>query len=110
MSLISNLTGGIAQIQQGSDINTLTGININDKTFADILEKQMNAGIEDSSEIMPSLGIPAGFEIQDFFSNGAQNSIVDVARKQAVNIYDKYARSVVTDLGEFVSDSFKLLK
>ena len=109
MSLVSSLVSANNLVQSvGAGIQT--GLDINDKTFADILEKQMNIQPEEQQNIIQQLGAPAGFEIQDFLFDGSQRDIMNVAKKQATEIYNKYSKSIVTDLGEFVSDSFKFLK
>ena len=109
MSLVSSLVNANTQIQAvGTGIQT--GLDVNDKTFADILEKQMGIQPEEQQNIIQQLGAPAGFEIQDFLFDGSQRDIMNVAKKQATDMYNRYSKSVVTDLKEFVSDSYKLLK
>ena len=109
MSLVSSLVNANTIVQSvGRGIQT--GLDINDKTFADILEKQLNVQPEEQQNMVQQLGAPAGFEIQDFLFDGSKNDIMNVAKKQATDMYNKYSKSVVTDLREFVSDSFKFLK
>lgn len=161
MSLVSNSIGGIG-------INGLNNLqspnqkfNLDDSTFAELLQKQLEEmNTIKSEDIQPlNLGAPPGFEIENFdgidFSETAQDQIeavakkintqenmsnpfemngdenvttseavtfftslldnrlngekarselFDFAKKQASNLYNKYSRSVVTDVAEFVED------
>ena len=157
MSLVSNFIGGISS----GGLNGL-GVNpnydLNDTTFSDLLEKQMEVKPkEESNNIFASLGMPAGMQIENidfsekvqdqmeslgekmtpekvnesnkldlngdgnvttseavtFFTSLLDNSnlgsdnrsqLFDFAKKQASNFYNKYSRSVVTDVQEFVED------
>ena len=144
MSIVSNFAGGISPTQFGN-INTVTnGINIDDTTFSDILNKQ-------KSTTQKEQGVPAGMtleelswsnnttpiqeigssidikaikdedlttsEITTFYSsvmdknfNDAHNQdeIFDFVKRNATSAYGKFARTPVTDLKEFVTDSLKL--
>ena len=164
MDLVSNYIGSLSSAQLGnkSDGNNL-GIDLNDNTFENILNNQMNKAMDDNTfKITGELGIPAGLDIGDFdgtkpifkvdtenktdvikqinntdnsqFQNFKSNdfsasevltffsSIFDIKptmtqttdsglfsfeRKLAANSYGKYARDIVTNLTEFVSDALK---
>ena len=61
MSLVSNFIGGISSSGL-SGLNGLTqSFDLNDTTFSDLLEKQMDKKIQPTNEgLMGSLGMPAG--------------------------------------------------
>ena len=157
MSLVSNFIGGISSVGVGG-LNPSQNLDLNDTTFSDLLEKQMEVKPkEESNNIFASLGMPAGMQIENidfsekvqdqmeslgekvtpkkvnevnkldlngdgnvttseavtFFTSlldnsnlGQQNDsgLFDFAKKQAFNFYNKYSRSVVTDVQEFVED------
>lgn len=110
------------------NINGMSGISLNNQNnavnmFADILEKELNSmnSAEQPNNMFQSMGIPAGFDIQEFnpteFSHNKVTdagdisqsgcNLLDYARKQAANFYGKHSGSVVTDLSEFVFDALK---
>ena len=157
MSLVSNFIGGISSVGVGG-LNPSQNLDLNDSTFSDLLEKQMEVKPkEENNNIFASLGMPAGMQIENvdfsekvqdqmeslrekmtpekvneankldlngdgnvttseavtFFTSlldnsnlGQQNDsgLFDFAKKQASNFYNKYSRSVVTDVQEFVED------
>ena len=82
-------------------------VNLNDTTFADLLEKQMGNNIVQSVDnVLQNFGVPAGLNIQPMEGlDSVASNLTDFARKQAANFYDKYSRSVVTDIKEFVEDT-----
>ena len=116
MSLVSNIVNNITKVgEQGLGI--IAGSNVNDTTFANILDKEMMKGITDgAANIIDSLGMPAGFafeqlNVDDLITTPiekAENKLMDFAQKQAANFYNKHAGDVITNLGEFVSDALKL--
>lgn len=155
MSLVSNFIGGISSVGVGG-LNPLQNLDLNDTTFSDLLEKQMEVKPkEENNNIFASLGMPAGMKIESvdfsekvqdqmeilgekmtsekanetnmldldgdgsvttseavtFFTSlldnsnlGSNSQLFDFAKKQASNFYNKYSRSVVTDVKEFVED------
>lgn len=137
MSLVSNFIGNISNIATGG-VQGTQSFDLSDTTFAELLQKQINAEKEVSTQNLTlNLGAPAGFDIQDFdmpieqidtqnstnqienkttsetvtfFSSLLDNKenpdseIFDFAKKQAANLYNKYSRSVITDISEFVED------
>ena len=155
MSLVSNFIGGISSVGVGG-LNPLQNLYLNDTTFSDLLEKQMEVKPkEENNNIFASLGMPAGMKIESvdfsekvqdqmeilgekmtsekanetnmldldgdgsvttseavtFFTSlldnsnlGSNSQLFDFAKKQASNFYNKYSRSVVTDVKEFVED------
>lgn len=123
MSLVSNFIGGISGVNLGG--NVASGFSLNDTTFSDILEKQMEVKTGETNSVFGALGMPAGFEIEglDFSEKAADqiealgvkintedanNQLFDFARKQAANFYNKYSGNVVTDLQGFVSDVLRM--
>ena len=77
----------------------------------------MNTTIDTSQDnVFTSMGVPAGFQIQEIdinnMINSSQNQInknmMNFAQKQASNSYYKYSGSVITDLAEFVEDALKM--
>lgn len=155
MSLVSNFIGGISSVGVGG-LNSSQNLDLNDTTFSDLLEKQMEVKPkEENNNIFASLGMPAGMKIESvdfsekvqdqmeilgekmtsekanetnmldldgdgsvttseavtFFTSlldnsnlGSNSQLFDFAKKQASNFYNKYSRSVVTDVKEFVED------
>ena len=163
MSLVSNFIGGISSSQFGNALGVSNNFDLNDSTFADILNKQMETQpTQEPQNILGQLGIPAGFQIdgidfaetaldqieavgekigiekEDFnnlFDTNKDNEITtsevatfftslleknttgqenrselfDFAQKQASNMYNKFAKSMVTTLEEFVTDAREIL-
>ncbi len=135
MNLVSNIIGGIGLSSAGS---ISAGFDLNDTTFANLLQKQIEKVSQNESLEAQSLnlGAPPGFEIEGiepevnvqniseetnldnittsetvtFFSSlldnkgNPESDIFDFAKKQAANLYNKYSRSIVTDVSEFVED------
>lgn len=67
MGIASSLVNGIS-IQQPSQIGQgLSGYDLNDTTFSDLLEKQMNIEPTENknNDIFASLGMPVGLQIQN---------------------------------------------
>jgi len=48
------------------------------------------------------------FDSKPTLTDTSSSELFDFERKVAAGKYDKYARNIVTDLGEFVSDTMKL--
>lgn len=72
MNLVSNFIGGISSSPIGA--STASNIDLEDKTFSDLLEKQLNEKVgTPKNTISDSLGVPPGLEIQNldgsYFSN-----------------------------------------
>ncbi len=66
MSLVSNFVGGISASQFGGSGKVSPDFDLNDTTFSDLLEKQLNTRPEnDSSGITGMLGMPSGFPIEN---------------------------------------------
>ncbi len=161
MDLVSNYIGELSSLKSGKKEGGIdSNLDLNDSTFANMLEKQLNK-IEDNSnnvEQIGNLGIPAGINIGDFDGNVPQfgidngvkpinetessalkrfdnpkefstseiltffpslfdskpsltetqnNGLFDFERKLAATSYGQYARNIVTDLTEFVTDTIK---
>ena len=116
MNIVSNLINNISKVgEQGLGI--ITGANVNDTAFSNILDKEMQKNITNGvSNLMDSLGMPAGFAFEqinteDLITNPIEKSeskLMNFAQKQAANIYNKYAGDIITSLDEFVSDALKL--
>ncbi len=135
MNLVSNVIGQIGLSGTGK---VAPNFDLNDTTFAELLNKQIE-GMNGAPRLEApafNLGAPAGFEIEGiepemnvqeisndtnsndlttsetvtFFSSLLENKgnpesdIFDFAKKQAANLYNKYSRSIVTDVSEFVED------
>ena len=161
MDLVSNYIGELAASQTGGKKNgTASNIDLNDSTFSDLLEKQLNNTLENNNQVGKSdvFLTPSGIDIGDFdgnvprfkaindanyvnntqntdsniFSNlkeytaqdiltffpsifdsrptltqTANNGLFDFERKSAVNLYGRYTKNIVTNLGEFVSDALR---
>ena len=68
MDLVSNFVGSISPNMFGGNTQGVTqNVDLGDKTFSDMLEKQINKEIEQhKSTFADSLGLPTGFNIADF--------------------------------------------
>ena len=161
MNLVSNFVGSISPNMFGENAQGLKpSMDIDDKTFADMLEKQMQKEIQQTKpNFIDMLGLPTGLDINNFNTenniinmernavsksnetfeasmnnNSSKDSstsevvtffsslfdskptltdtirtgLFDFERKVAANSYGKYAKNIVTNLGEFVSDAIKL--
>lgn len=107
MSLVSNFIGNISNVGL-SGFQAIQNFDLNDTTFEKLLEKQLQTGV-DEPQTISGLGMPPGFEINPLdmsidISKNIESEIFDFAKKQAANLYNKYSRSVVTDVSEFVED------
>ena len=115
-SFISNIVSAPTDLKSG----LAAIINLNDKTFADILEKQLKVqAVENINNFVGSMGIPAGMEIQNItdeelnninntekISSLSKTELFDYSRKQAVNFYTHYSKDVVLGLREFMGGAF----
>lgn len=120
MNLASNLISNIVSAPSDMKSGLAAVINLNDKTFAEILEKQLKVQAAESiSNFVGSMGIPAGMEIQDItdselnslkspekISTSARAELFDYSRRQAVNFYNRYSKNVVMGLREFMGGAF----
>lgn len=120
MSLASNLISNIVSAPSDMKSGLAAVINLNDKTFAEILEKQLKVqSAESISNFVGSMGIPAGMEIQDLtdselnnlkstekISSSTKTELFDYSRRQAVNFYNRYSKNVVMGLREFMGGAF----
>lgn len=167
MDLVSNFVGIVSPSLFGE--NNSQGISkdydLGDKTFADLLEKQMRQNIEQNKpNFVETLGLSTGFNIADFIdipnqaavntenafdkikavnetenqsmtnlntkkenstsevltffnslfdskptlTDTSKSNLFNLERKIATGSYGKYARNIVTNLGEFVIDTLKL--
>lgn len=107
MSLVSNFISNISNIG-ASGIQPAQNFDLSDTTFEKLLEKQLQTEVKESQPVS-GLGMPPGFEINPLdmsidISKNIESEIFDFAKKQAANLYNKYSRSVVTDVSEFVED------
>lgn len=84
MSLVSNFIGGISSVGVGGQ-NPLQQLDLNDTTFSDLLEKQMETKPkEESNNIFASLGMPAGMQIENVdFSEKVQDQMEALGSQQA---------------------------
>lgn len=167
MTMVSNFIGSLSpEMFGGSKAGAVQKVDLEDTTFSDMLEKQMNNIKEQEKN---SLGIQGGFNIMDLTSgvspqfeintNGGDNNILDMVkpiretdesvmrymnnpkemssseiitlfsslfdskptladdsssglfdfeRKVAAGKYNRYAKNIVTDLSEFVTDTIKM--
>lgn len=77
MSLVSNFVGGIGLNPNGGIGNTTPSFDLEDSTFSDLLEKQMNVKPkEETNTLSGTLGIPAGLQIDGIdFSEKVQDQM-----------------------------------
>ena len=115
MSLVTDLMNKVSPLQQGGNFGAVSGVNLNDTTFANLLDKALNVQAENNIDTpYMNLGAPLGLDIQELNldNNIVEQSekkitenLMDFAKKQAANSYFKYSGSVVTDISEFVEDA-----
>ena len=84
MSLISNAISGIGNNLGG--IKATPDFNLDDSTFADLLEKQLQNKIDSQeNRSITGLGMPAGFQIENLdgteFSETAQDQMEAIGEK-----------------------------
>ena len=148
MSLVSNNIGAIAS-KIGKPDASQQNMDLEDKTFSDLLDKQMNIQDAPNETTLSSLEAPAaistnGTNLIDLLSSIKQtqnydfpdfseqddlgsaemvafltkpfdsrsslennHGLMDFAKKQASNFYNKCASNVVVDLKEFIEDTLK---
>ena len=82
MSLVSNFIGGISSVGVGG-LNPSQNLDLNDTTFSDLLEKQMEVKPkEENNNIFASLGMPAGMKIESVdFSEKVQDQMESLGDK-----------------------------
>ena len=72
MDFVSNYVGELSASQFGGGKNGLaSNIDLNDNTFENLLEKQLNNQVDNTNTINPinDFGIPAGLDIGDVYGN-----------------------------------------
>jgi hypothetical protein len=72
MNLASNFVGNISSSQFGGNIGLKPDMDLNDKTFDNILDDKMNVN---STNPVEKIGAPEGFNILDFSGNNDINKI-----------------------------------
>ncbi len=161
MDLVSNLASTmLSKAIEGNSTETTSQVDLNDKTFANLLDKQLNNNLEQNGQnFINTLGIPSisgldlgdldghkineltevkpvdsfdknmfnkynsgkdfsmeevltlfnpVFETKPTMADTANSGLFDFERKTAANQYSKYAKNIVTNLSEFVSDALKI--
>ena len=161
MDLVSNYIGELAKSKmEGHSTGVSSGIDLNDNTFSNLLEKQLNNTIDNTQTSQISdFSIPSGLDIGDFDGNipnfnyaerisssqetadfnynrlknakdysvseiltffpslfdmkpslteTVNNGLYDFERKMAASSYGHYAKSIITDLKEFITDTVKV--
>jgi len=161
MDLVSNLASTmLAKAIEGNSTETTSQVNLNDKTFANLLDKQLNNQLEQNGQnLVNNLGIPyiSGIDMGDLdghnisqlnkiqpvdsynkdlfnkyesgkdfsmeevltlfnplfdskpsMADNSNSGLFDFERKTAASQYSKYAKNIITDLSEFVTDALKI--
>ncbi len=151
MNLASNYIGNITPANlNGLTQNPIQDFDLDDRSFDDILTKQMELPQNSVNTISNNIQIPSGIDIGDFdghdiikteattqprtdfsnikdmttsevvtfmsslfdtkptFTQNGDNGLFNFERKLAATSYGKYAKGLVTDLQDFVSDALKL--
>lgn len=88
MSLVENLINQISSPNTGG-ITKPQGFDLNDDTFAKLLEKasQIN-GTETQNNMIGQLGVPAGFEIEPLDGTGPISTIQEISPSSEIEIKD----------------------
>lgn len=76
MNLASNFIGNISSSQFGGNIGLKPDMDLNDKTFDNILNNQMNVN---NTNPIENTGIPAGLNILDISGSSDINAISNVS-------------------------------
>ena len=162
MDLVSNLASTmLSKAMEGNSSEVTTQVDLNDNTFSNLLDKQLNNPPEQNGQnFINNLGIPSisgvdlgeldGHNLESHFSavkpiddldinlqakfnsgkdfsmeevltlfnplfetkpmmaETTNNGLFDFERKTAANLYNRYAKNVVTDINEFVTDALKI--
>lgn len=124
MNMLGGYTVGLSPAQFGENLNvTAPNFDINDTTFSDLLDKKIENinkvnEVEIDNKIL-NQDTPAWLNIEEMIIDNKQQSKIqelqnvdfsDFIRKNATNAYNKFSKSVVTDLAEFVEDIKGLIK
>ena len=93
MSLVSNFVGGIGINPNGGVSGITPQFDLDDTTFSDLLEKQLNVKPgEESANLFGSLGMPAGMQIDGIdFAEKAQDQLEalgDEIKTENTNMFD----------------------
>ena len=112
MSLVENIISQITSNATG--VSKPSGFDLNDDTFAKLLEKQLNSITDDNSANMISnLGAPAGFMIEPMdgveFADTAQDQLEAVGENKLTNdtkIVEPFVMKDL-DLGDYFSNLLK---
>lgn len=127
MNLLSGLVNGInTNDLLGQKLASPNAIDMDDKTFSDLLEKEMNVKNEvNVTNPLGSLGMPAGLQIQpldiaDLINTAREtkqaiqsgelhngSDLLNFAKRQATNLY-QHSGAVVTGLTDFIEDALNL--
>ena len=75
--------------------------------FDNAQSEKFNSGKDFSMEEVLTLFNPL-FESKPTMAETTNNGLFDFERKTAANLYNRYAKNIVTDLSEFVSDALKI--
>lgn len=112
MSLVENLINQISTKELGG-ITKPSGFDVNDDTFAKLLEKELNSKLEETqSNIMGNLGVPAGFFIQPMdgieFSQDVQDQLEAIGEVKLTNEVstDSFVMKEL-DMSDFFSNLLK---
>lgn len=112
MSLVENLLNQISTKELGG-ISKPIGFDMNDNTFAKLLEKELNTKIEEpKSNILNNLGIPAGFVVEPMegvdFSGMVQDQLEALGETKITNeaISEPFEIKEL-DMGDFFSNMLK---
>ena len=103
MSLVENI---INQISVGGGITKPQGFDLNDDTFAKLLEKASAKSNDINSNFVGEI---KEINVGDYFSsllktNTENNDLMDFAKKQVASFYAQQSKPIVLDSTEFVSD------
>lgn len=171
MSTVSNFIGSISPEMFGDSVkNAVQNVDMEDTTFSDMLEKQINLTKEQAQfDVTKDLGLPSGVNIIDLTESAfphnnidiksgdnnmlesvkpvnetneatlrymndtksmstpevitmfnslfdsrpsvmdtESNGLMDFEKKVAAGKYNRYAKNIVTDLSEFVTDTIRM--
>lgn len=112
MSLVENLINQISTKELGG-ITKPSGFDMDDDTFAKLLEKELNSKLEEPQlNILGSLGVPAGFFAQPMdgieFAQDVQDQLEAIGEVKLTNDISAEPFEIKElDMGDFFSNMLK---
>ena len=99
MDLVSNFVGIVSPNMFGeNNVSVSSNFDMEDKTFSDLLEQQMQKKLEQNTNFTDTIGLPSGFNIADFMNNAQPLNFNSENQFDAVKPINEYEK---TDFFDF---------